>query len=309
MSTSRVPVIRRASAQTLSPSSISRTSQGTSSRASISCRVPSRSTLARSGRNAASASTARSACISCTNAKPAFSRMTAAIAIASRGVPLTQASTAATASSTASGWVNCAASSPGQRRLPRRDSSFGPDTSSRRAASRPDRPRGPARRSRNSCVSGSSGSAGPSFCSVPGALSLVPGAPGPRPFRVVSCVVVRPGPDRVITWSSTYLCGVAFDGAGYAAGPTPAAAGVGPGYGVTSMPCLHSMVLVATLRAVPMVLPMTNPVAGVSPQGLQLRRTSGHATLSFSAMLCERRLLQCTPPVLPKPAAIGPLKG
>ncbi len=142
MSTSRVPVIRRASAQTLSPSSTSRTSPGTSSRAWISWRVPSRSTRACSGRNAARASTALSACISCANAKPAFSRITAAIAIASRGVPLAQASTAANASRTASGWVNCAASSPGQRRPPRRVSSFGPCTSSRRAASRPDRPAG-----------------------------------------------------------------------------------------------------------------------------------------------------------------------
>ena len=161
MSTSRVPVIRRASAQMLSPSSISRTSPGTSSRASITWRVPSRRTLACLGRNAASASTAFSACISCANANPAFSRITAAIATANRGVPLAQASTAATASSTASGWVNCAASSPGQRRPPRRASSFGPDTSSRRAASRPDRPSGAARKSRNSCASGSSGFAGP----------------------------------------------------------------------------------------------------------------------------------------------------
>ena len=37
---------------------------------------------------------------------------------------------------------------PGQRRLSRRTSSFGPDTSSRRAASRPDRPSADARRSR-----------------------------------------------------------------------------------------------------------------------------------------------------------------
>jgi hypothetical protein len=54
--------------------------------------------------------------MSCANAKPAFSRITAAIATASRGVPLAPARTAATASRTASGWVNCAASSPGQRR-------------------------------------------------------------------------------------------------------------------------------------------------------------------------------------------------
>ena len=161
MSTSTVPLISRASAQTRSPSSISRTSPGTSSRASISCRDPSRSTRARSGRNAASASTARSAWSSCTKEKLALSRITATIATVSRGVPLAQASTAAAASSSASGWVNCRASSPGQRRPPRRTSSFGPDTSSRRAASRPDRPAAEARRSRNSSSSGSSGSACP----------------------------------------------------------------------------------------------------------------------------------------------------
>ena len=46
------------------------------------------------------------------------------------------------------------ARSPGRRRPPRRTSSFGPDTSSRRAASRPDRPAAEARRSRNSSSSG-----------------------------------------------------------------------------------------------------------------------------------------------------------
>ena len=61
MSTSSVPVISRASAQIRSPSSISRMSPGTSSRASMFCRDPSRSTRARSGKKAASASTARSA--------------------------------------------------------------------------------------------------------------------------------------------------------------------------------------------------------------------------------------------------------
>jgi hypothetical protein len=132
MSTSTVPLIRRASAQMLSPSSISSTSPGTSRRAPISWRVPSRSTVARSGRNAASASTARSACISSANANPAFSTITTTIAMPSRGVPLTQARAAATASSTASGWVNWPASSRGQRRPPRRASSFGPDDDIRR---------------------------------------------------------------------------------------------------------------------------------------------------------------------------------
>ena len=106
MSTSTVPVISRASAQIRSPSSISRMSPETSSRASISCREPSRTTRACSGRNAARASTARSAWTSWMKEKLALSAITAAIAIASRGVPLAQASTAAAASSRASGWVN-----------------------------------------------------------------------------------------------------------------------------------------------------------------------------------------------------------
>jgi hypothetical protein len=159
-STSTVPLISRASAQMRSPSSISSTSPGTSSRASISHRSPSRSTQARSGRNAASASTARSACISWANAKPALSRITAAIAMPSRGVPLPHASIAANISSNASGWVNCRASSPGHRLPPRRASSFGPYTSSRRATSRADRPSRELPRSRNRRARGSSGSGG-----------------------------------------------------------------------------------------------------------------------------------------------------
>ncbi|HTR94197.1 MAG TPA: hypothetical protein VMI73_20880 [Trebonia sp.] len=82
--------------------------------------------------------------------KAAFRKITAAIAIASRGVPLAQASAAASASNSASGWVNCPASSPGQVRPPRLPSSLGPVTSSRRAASRPDRPPGVERKSWNS---------------------------------------------------------------------------------------------------------------------------------------------------------------
>ena len=150
MSTSTVPLSSRASAQIRSPSSISSTSPGTSERASMSCGAPSRSTRARSGRKAARASTARSACSSCAKENAAFRKITAAIAIASRGVPLAQASTAASASSSASGWVNCPASSPGQVRPPRLASSLGPVTSSRRAASRPDRPPGVERKSWNS---------------------------------------------------------------------------------------------------------------------------------------------------------------
>jgi hypothetical protein len=172
-STSTVPLISRPSAQMRSPSSISSTSPGTSTLASISHRSPSRSTRACSGRNAASASTARSACISWANAKPAFSRITATIAMPSEAVPLTHASTAASISSRASGWVNCRASSPGHRRPPRRASSFGPCTSSRREASRADRPSGELRRSRNRRARGSRGSAG--ACRLASGRALPPG--------------------------------------------------------------------------------------------------------------------------------------
>lgn len=65
-----------------------------------------------------------------------MSTITAMIARLSRGEPLALASAAAAASSSASGCVTWPASSPGQRRPLRRTSSFGPDTSSRRAASR-----------------------------------------------------------------------------------------------------------------------------------------------------------------------------
>ena len=189
MSTSSVPASSRASAQIRSPSSISRTSPGTSMRASISILAPSRSTQARSGRNAASASTARSACSSWAKEKAAFSTITAAIAIASLGVPLAQASAAASASSSASGCVNCPASSPGQRLPPRRVSSLGPATSSRRAASRPDRPPGAERRSRNSCATGSIGSGAAVSSPEPAATRS-----GPRPL---SAAAVR-APGRLV---------------------------------------------------------------------------------------------------------------
>ena len=118
MSTSSCRRSSRASAQIRSPSSISRRRPARACGASISLLAPSRSTRARSGRNAASASTARSACSSWTKEKAAFRTITAAIAIASFGVPLAQASAAASASSSASGWVNCPASSPGQLAAP-----------------------------------------------------------------------------------------------------------------------------------------------------------------------------------------------
>jgi GNAT superfamily N-acetyltransferase len=132
---------------------------GTSCSAGISRRRPSRTTRARSGRNAASASTARSACISWTKAKTAFSAITAPIAKARLGVPVTPASTAANASNSASGWVNCRTNSPGQRRSPRRTRVLGPSATSRRTASRSDSPSGELPRSANSAPNGSRGSA------------------------------------------------------------------------------------------------------------------------------------------------------
>jgi hypothetical protein len=159
MSTSTAPVISRASAQMLSPSSTISTSPGTRRCASTSCRRPSRHTRAWEGRNAANASTARSACTSWKNAKAALSTITAAMAIASDGVPLIQASTAATASTSASGWVNCRASSDGHRRPPRPASSLGPYATSLRAASRSESPSGELRRCCNNNANGSSGSA------------------------------------------------------------------------------------------------------------------------------------------------------
>ena len=87
MSTSSAPSSRRASAETRSPSSITITSPGTSCTASTDGRRPSRSTVACCGRYPCSASTARSACRSWTNAKTALRTMTATIAIAERRHP------------------------------------------------------------------------------------------------------------------------------------------------------------------------------------------------------------------------------
>lgn len=120
------PSMIRPSAQTRSPSATTSTSPGTSSAASISRRIPSRTTRAVGGRNEASASTARSAWRSWTNANVALSSTTASTATESCGVPLNQASTAATMSSMASGWVNCASSSRGHCLLAVRVSSLRP---------------------------------------------------------------------------------------------------------------------------------------------------------------------------------------
>lgn len=74
------------------------------------------------------------------NENTAFKMITATIAAASAGLPLTAAKPAATIRSSARGWVNWASSSPGHRRPPRRVSSFGPSMVSRRVASRPVNP-------------------------------------------------------------------------------------------------------------------------------------------------------------------------
>lgn len=125
-STSRAPAIRRASAQMLSPSATTSTSPGTNALAGTSWSRPSRQTCARAGRNAASASTAFSACTSWKNANAAFKTITAAIAIASEAVPLAQASTPATARTKARGWVTCRTSSAGHCLFPRPASALGP---------------------------------------------------------------------------------------------------------------------------------------------------------------------------------------
>ncbi|RAK28680.1 hypothetical protein B0I29_11917 [Actinoplanes lutulentus] len=180
-STVIAPSMMRASALTRSPSAMIRTSPGTSSRAGISVRAPSRITRTVAGRNAARASTACSACISWTNAKPALSRITATTATASAGVPPAQASPAATASRMARGWVNCDSNSPGQRRPVRRTSSLGPCTTVRRAASRPASPCGEVRRSRSSTATGSR-----AFTSISARSGLMV-----RPGTVVDAVMVE----------------------------------------------------------------------------------------------------------------------
>ena len=69
-------------------------------------RRPSRSTDACAARNFCSASTARSACRSWTNANNAFTTMTVAIAQPSTTLPVTTANAVAAHSNSASGWVN-----------------------------------------------------------------------------------------------------------------------------------------------------------------------------------------------------------
>ncbi len=147
-STSTAPEIRRMSAAMRSPSSTTTTSPGTRSAAMIRNGLPPRNTVTRWGRNCARASTARSACISCTNAKRALSAITSRTAMAMVWLPTANDSAAASHSSNASGWVSWRASSPGHLRPPRRRSSLGPYWISRRRASAADRPTGEARRSR-----------------------------------------------------------------------------------------------------------------------------------------------------------------
>ncbi len=112
-STSTAPEIRRMSAAMRSPSSTTTMSPGTSSAAAIDDGSGPRSTVTRWGRNCASASTARSACISCTNANSALSAITSSTAIATVRLPTANESAAASHSSSASGCVSWRMSSPG----------------------------------------------------------------------------------------------------------------------------------------------------------------------------------------------------
>jgi hypothetical protein len=133
----------RASALMRSPSRTTIKSPGTRSRASISVSRASRMTVACVGRYALSASTARTACCSWANARPALRTITATIAHPRTMIPPANAKIAAAMSSSASGCVNWAARSLGQVRRVRLSSSFGPTTRSRRAASREDSPPAP----------------------------------------------------------------------------------------------------------------------------------------------------------------------
>ena len=156
-STSMAPRRRRMSAAMRAPSSSSTTSPGTSSAASMSRGAPSRITLACCGMYSASASTARSACTSCTKAKVALRTMMNKTATATTVEPTTIRSAAAIHSSNASGCVNCRTSSRGQRRPPWRRSSLRPYCTRRRLASLLDSPRRELCRSRSSIVAASSG--------------------------------------------------------------------------------------------------------------------------------------------------------
>jgi len=161
-----LPDRMRQSAETRSPSAIMITSPRTSSRASIWRDTPSLTTRACSGRYADRASTARSACRSWRKAKAALMRTTRTMASARAGVPLSAAMTAASQSSSASGCTSWRASAAGQVRRVRRSSSLGPSSSSRRVASRSERPVRRLRRSRSNRSTDSRGS-GPGGLSAP----------------------------------------------------------------------------------------------------------------------------------------------
>ena len=158
MSISTEPESIRASALTRSPSQTTITSPGTRSRARTSVRTPSRTTWALGGRYADSASTARSACRSCTRANHALIRITTTIATARGPLPVTADIAAATQSSRASGWSICPATWAGQVRAWCLVSSLGPVISSRRAASRSVSPASRVRRSRSRRLRPSCGS-------------------------------------------------------------------------------------------------------------------------------------------------------
>ena len=157
MSTSMAPCKRRRSAAIRSPASMTTMSPGTSSAASISCGEPSRTAFTRWGMYLASASTACSACTSWTKAKAALRKMMRMTAAATTSDPTAVSSPAAIHSSSARGCVNWRASSPGQRRPPRRRSSFRPYCNSSRRASAEVSPARELCRSRRSRSAASSG--------------------------------------------------------------------------------------------------------------------------------------------------------
>ncbi len=136
ISTSISPETRRASADIRSPSPTRTRSPGTRSAASTVAATPSRTTRAVMGMKAASASTDRSACLSCRKAKTAFSSTTAMTAMAMAHWDVAIARAAATHSNRASGCTSCSRARRGQVAPARRRITLGPCAIRRRSASR-----------------------------------------------------------------------------------------------------------------------------------------------------------------------------
>ncbi len=104
-------------------------------------------------------------------------------ATATAVIPATAASAAAPQRSSASGWVNWRASCFGQRRPRRRSSRFGPNLSSRRSASRPERPAGASSRTHLSYPAGG----GSGIFLLPASLAAVAGSM----FPIASAVAIQ----------------------------------------------------------------------------------------------------------------------